>query len=202
MPWLSVVVGVDVEEDRRSADRVGRAVARAADAWAGVRVRWSPERARHDVRRRSEGVRGRQRVAVHRRRTARRDEAVRVPRRVGRSAAGSHERAFPGRMVFLVPVLRPRDGGRHPLQPRACGRVAVRRVPDRRRLPVRDRRLAHDQREVPIVARDAGARHSARRPQARTLDRTRSSPPLAPSWRVPIPIGSRGTATETRWWGA
>ena len=53
--------------------------------------------------------------------------------------AGPHDGAVPGGLVLLVPLLRRRHRGRHHRQPGPGRRLALRRVPARRRLPARDR---------------------------------------------------------------
>ena len=94
-----------------------------------------------------------------------------VGRRPRRGGPRPHDGAVPGRVVLLVPLLPRRHGGRPAGEPRAGGGLALRRVPARRRLPGRHRRLARR--------------------------RTTSSPPPSTAWPPPSRprVGRRGSGS-------
>ena len=96
--------------------------------------------------------------------------------RVGAAEPRPHERAVPGGLVLLVPLLPRRHRGRPARQPRPRRRLALRRVPARRRLPGRHRRLAAHQRHVPLRPRRDSPPPSPPRAARRASGSPRSSP--------------------------
>ena len=125
-----------------------------------------------------------------------------VGRLGGRSRARTDADAVPSRLVLVVPVLPRRHRARHPHQPRARERLADRRVPARRRLPIRDRRLARPQGHVSGIARRTRRATSTPRASCPGSGSRRSSRRPARASRNRILIGFRTTRAGASWSGS